>query len=114
MQYSFQYFYEDDTTEMYFYIKEKISKGSILLIPNFSNQHFEINYMLYDYNITISKFTDRTRRSEILEFITVNNIEYLLLDKSVFIRNRLFSYLSSSNNYELEVENSKYYFYKAI
>ena len=114
LQFNFQYFYEDDTIEMYSYIKERVSKGSILFMPNFSNQHFEINHILYDYNITISKFTDRTRRSEILEFITVNNIEYLLLDKSVFIRNRLFSYLSSSNNYELEIENSKYYFYKVI
>ena len=113
LQFNFQYFYEDDTIEIYFYIKENVSKGSILFMPNFSNQHFEINHILYDYNITISQFTIKTRRTEFFDFVTNMKIDYLLLDKSDF-RQRIYTYFSSSSNYELEIENSKYYFYKVI
>ena len=106
LQYNFQYFYEDDTIEMYFYIKEKISKGSIVLMPNFSNQHFEINYMLYDYNIIISSSTYFVNYNKFFSFIIEKSIDYLLLNKSELSKNLLSNILNSMT---LEFVNKKYY-----
>ncbi|KKM69903.1 hypothetical protein LCGC14_1446030, partial [marine sediment metagenome] len=91
---------------MYFYIKEKISKGSILLMPNFSNQHFEINYMLYDYNIIISSSTYFVNYNKFFSFIIEKSIDYLLLNKSELSKNLLSNILNSMT---LEFVNKKYY-----
>ncbi len=109
----YQYFYDDETIDQYLFIRETVPENSIILMPNFSNNHYEINRILYDQTLLISKFKFNTTYSEFDLFISNFSIEYFLINK-VKVTIDTLEIIYNSTKYELLYETFFYYFYRVI
>ena len=102
-----QHFYDDDTIYSYLYIKDNVEKGSNLLLPNFTSMHFEINRILYDYNITILSSTFIRDYHKLLSVIVEQKIDYLFINKDG-IRDQVLTRLLNLHTMTLELEKEDY------
>jgi len=106
------YRFEDNTVESYLYLRENVPKNSIILTPSFSLSQL-MDGMLYDMEIIKSQFDMDTTFNEINRFVSINNIDYLLIKKSDLTQIVLIRLLNH-DNYKLIMENSLYFILEVI
>ena len=103
------YHYNDDAIDSYLFLRKKAPENSTILTPEFSFNI--ISWILYDMEIIISPFNTDTSFNEFNNYIIKNEVNYLLLDKSVINIDILLN-IFNSINYHFLMENSNYYIFE--
>ena len=103
------YQHDDSLVDSYLYLRENSLPHSNILSPDNSL----MRKILYDMLFFVSPFNINTSFSELETFVVNNNLNYLLLNKSVYHQN-IFGNLTNSINYIRVHKNSIFDLYKVL
>jgi hypothetical protein len=100
------YTHDDSLVESYLFLRKDTPSNSTILSPD----NTLMRKILYDMEFVVSPFNISSTFSEFDTFISTNNVDYLLLNKTAY-NQFIFNNLTSSVDYTRLYENSIFSIY---